>query len=420
MVVGDAEYAEGLGEAVQVALALNVDKMADYGSALATWLPQASQETVAHTFARPALAMVWDFAEAYPFAASSGGWHHGLGFLASPLEAESTSFDYPGTATCADAANHPLPNDVASAFISDPPYYDAIPYGDLSDFFVVWLRRSLVGTASGASFLKLAPKDRECVVDEIKGHDGAYFEQTMSQAMLEGRRLLRPDGIGVIVFAHKSTSGWEAQLQALVDSGWTVSGSWPIDTERGSRLRAMNSAALASSIHLVCRPREVADGSAEAGSVGDWRDVLAELPGRIHEWMPRLASEGVVGADAIFACLGPALEIFSRYERVEKASGDQVTLKEYLEYVWAAVAREALTMIFEGADASGLEEDARLTAMWLWTLSTADSGGTANQSIEDDAEDEEDSTSSGGKGHSRLLPGVRCSPQDCTGVGRAS
>ena len=91
------------------------------------------------------------------------------------------------------------------------------------------------------------------------------------------------------------------------------------------------------------------------------------------------------------------LEIFSRYERVEKASGDQVTLKEYLEYVWAAVAREALTMIFEGADASGLEEDARLTAMWLWTLSTADSGGTADQSIEDDAEDEEDSTSSGGK-----------------------
>ena len=103
--------------------------------------------------------------------------------------------------------------------------------------------------------------------------------------------------------------------------------------------------------------------------VGDWRDVLGELPGRIHDWLPRLAREGVVGADAIFSCLGPALEIFSRYSRVEKASGEQVTLREYLEHVWAAVAREALNMIFEGADATGFEEDARLTAMWLWTLS---------------------------------------------------
>src|SRR5437867_2610301 len=84
--------------------------------------------------------------------------------------------------------------------------------------------------------------------------------------------------------------------------------------------------------------------------------------------MPRLAKEGVVGADAIFACLGPALEIFSRYSGVEKANGDAVTLKEYLEYVWAAVAKEALVMIFKDADTTGFEEDARLTAMWLWTL----------------------------------------------------
>ena len=98
--------------------------------------------------------------------------------------------------------------------------------------------------------------------------------------------------------------------------------------------------------------------------------MLAELPRRIHDWMPRLAEEGVVGADAIFACLGPALEIFSRYSRVEKASGEAVTLGEYLEQVWAAVAKEALTMIFTGADATGFEEDARLTAMWLWTLKT--------------------------------------------------
>ena len=98
--------------------------------------------------------------------------------------------------------------------------------------------------------------------------------------------------------------------------------------------------------------------------------MLQELPKRIHTWLPRLAQEGVVGADAIFACLGPALEIFSRYARVEKASGEVITLGEYLEYVWGAVSREALNMVFAGADTTGFEEDARLTAMWLWTLST--------------------------------------------------
>jgi hypothetical protein len=125
--------------------------------------------------------------------------------------------------------------------------------------------------------------------------------------------------------------------------------------------------------------------------IGDWRDVLAALPKRIHEWMPRLQSEGVVGADAIFACLGPALEIFSRYSRVEKPNGDQVTLKEYLEYVWAAVSKEAISMIFEGADTTGFEEDARLTAMWLWTLSPGPSNGEAAEPGEtDDGDDDSD------------------------------
>lgn len=182
----------------------------------------------------------------------------------------------------------------------------------------------------------LTPKDEECIVDDAKNKDNAFFEATMRCAMTEARRITKPDAIGVVVFAHKSTGGWEALLQALIDAGWTITGSWPIDTERPGRLRAMASAALASSVHLVCRPRENSSGSAQAEEIGDWRDVLRELPQRIHEWMPRLSDEGVVGADAIFACLGPALEIFSRYRHVEKANGDAVTLKEYLEQVWAS------------------------------------------------------------------------------------
>jgi adenine-specific DNA methylase len=134
--------------------------------------------------------------------------------------------------------------------------------------------------------------------------DGAWFEAKMAQACRESRRVTKPSGVGLYVFANKETQGWEAMLGALIVAGWIVTASWPIDTERGGRLRAQNSAALASSVHLVCRPRENLDGSVRTDEIGDWRDVLQELPRRIHEWMPRLAEEGVVGADAIFACLG--------------------------------------------------------------------------------------------------------------------
>jgi adenine-specific DNA methylase len=219
--------------------------------------------------------------------------------------------------------------------------------------------------------------------------DVAFYERELTKAFAEGRRVLRPDGIGAIVFASKTTASWEAILKAVVDAGWIITGSWPIDTEMEARVSAQGQARLASSVHLVCRPRENPDGSVRTDEIGDWRDVLQALPIRIHEWMPRLAEEGVVGADAIFACLGPALEIFSRYSRVEKASGETVTLKEYLECVWAAVAKEALTIIFPDADTIGFEEDARLTAMWLWTLNAGNTDAANGESAEEEDADDE-------------------------------
>ena len=259
----------------------------------------------------------------------------------------------------------------------------------------MWLKRSLGLKYPDLFSDNLTSKKDECIVDPVKGKDRDFFEKLMESSMAEGRRILAPQGIGTIVFANKSTSGWEAQLKAMVDAGWIITASWPIDTEMGTRLRAKDSAALASSIHLVCRPRENTDGSIRINEIGDWRDVLHELPIRIHEWMPRLAAEGVVGADAIFACLGPALEIYSRYSRVEKPNGEQVLLHEYLEKVWEAVAREALTVIFKDVDTSGFEEDARLTAMWLWTL-FANSGEinrvAASEQDDDDTDDDEKST----------------------------
>ena len=367
-----AEHDAGMAEAAQTCLALSASRQSDYTSSLCSW--HLTGEKINHTFGRQALPMIWDFTEVVPLSESSGGFSGALGWVA--LICEKSALSLFGHVGSSDATLHPLPDDAAQVFFTDPPYYDAVPYADLSDFFYVWLRRTIGDAHSVILSEQLAPKNNECIVDEVKGKDNAYFEANMALAMAEGRRILAPDGIGVVVFAHKSTSGWEAMLQAMINAGWTFTGSWPIDTEMGTRLRAMDSAALASSIHLICRPRENPDGTVTEDDVGDWRDVLSELPQRIHAWLPGLAAQGVVGADAIFSCLGPALEIYSRYSRVEKASGEVVSLKEYLEEVWAAVSREALGMIFEGADGSGLEEDARLTAMWLWTLSTGGNGGS--------------------------------------------
>ena len=210
----------------------------------------------------------------------------------------------------------------------------------------------------------------------------------MEKAFAEGRRILNEDGVGSVVFAHKTTEGWEALLSGIIGAGWTITGSWPIITEMGSRLRARDSAALATSIHLICRPRP------EDAPTGEWAEVLRELPGRVGDWMQRLEAEGVRGADLVFACIGPALEIYSRYRRVETPEGHEVTLHEYLERVWEVVGREALKQVLGTAEAQArngaagaLEEDARLTALFLWTMQgtaeTADNG-VANESNEDD------------------------------------
>jgi putative DNA methylase len=362
-----------LADAVHTCGALIIDKLAQYNSSMCRW--KATGENLVDTFGRQALPMVWDYAEANPFAGASGDFLSLVKWHADALEHTAKMMTgVRGTAIQASATVHPYPDDSVDAFVTDPPYYDSVPYSFLSDFFYVWLRRALVNTHPNLFAENLVPKDSEIVVDrphELSDstHDIDYYERELAKAFAEGRRILRSDGIGVIVFASKTTASWEAILKAVVDAGWTVTGSWPIDTEMATRVAAQGQARLASSVHLICRPRVDENGLPRV-NVGEWRDVLTELPLRISAWLPRLAAEGVVGADAIFACLGPALEIFSRYSSVEKTSGEKVELREYLEQVWAEVAKQALNMIFEGADTAGLEEDARLTAMWLWTLRT--------------------------------------------------
>ena len=355
----------------------------------------AVAEKMQHTFGRQAMPMVWDFAEVCITADAPGNWKSGYR-LVSDVADFSCSVGKAQT-QLADATDHPLPDQVASIWFTDPPYYDAIPYADLSDFFLVWLKRAL----PRLSILRdpfdgqntLSPKDREAIQCEgVLGRDGGnkdqvFYENCMSQSFIEGRRILCEDGVGSIVFAHKSTEGWEALLSGMIRGGWTITGSWPVATEMGTRLNARETAALATSVHLICRPRP------ENAPIGDWADVLRELPKRVADWMHRLQGEGVRGADLVFACVGPALEIYSRYRAVETVEGREVGLAEYLERVWEVVGRSALREVLGTTEANTdatlegvLEEDARLTALFLWTLQSTE---TPTVDEHDEADDDD-------------------------------
>jgi putative DNA methylase len=393
----------------------SLSRLGDKNASLAVW--NQIGEKIEHVFGRQALPIVWDFAEVPIFSESTGNFLSGVDLVAKVIEA------WPGSRTgqvhLADATEHPLPDETVQVWFTDPPYYDAIPYADLSDFFLVWLKRALPGHPLLRDPFDpanpLTPKTREAVQNERsetedgRAKDKAFYEEAMAKAFAEGRRVLREDGVGSVVFAHKTTEGWEALLNGMIRGGWTITGSWPIATERPGRLRSQESAALATSVHLVCRPRP------DDAPVGDWTEVLRELPNRVGDWMERLQQEGVRGADLVFACIGPALEIFSRYSKVETAEGREVKLAEYLEKVWEVVGRTALEQVLGTAEAKArngaagaVEEDARLTALFLWTLQvTNGQSETEKEEPAEDTEEEEGVPAKNKKGYTLVFDVVR-------------
>jgi len=389
---GDAAFAR----AVASCLAIAVSDTSHVLSALAIGRKEALD--LRSAFWGSAFPMHVDFHEANPLKPITVGSleyaiNQGLDVIQHQLPLSSG----PGTVQQGSATSVPLPDQSVPYVVTDPPYYDAVPYSDLSDFCYVWLKRMVADLHPDLFRWQLTPKAEECIMDPGPPRPGEpektkeFFESTMRRALAECRRVLQPDGVAVVLFAHKGTAGWEALLNALLKAGWKVTSSWPIETERAGRERAQNSAVLASSVFLVCRPRP-----ADAG-VGDWRKVLEGLRAKVHDWLPRLAREGIEGADAIFACIGPALEVYSKYERVETAAetipladvkngNGKVIKRGFLSFLWEAIAHEAMTTIaeryMEGADPTGFEEDSRLTAMWLWTLLSRANGRKLAQAEE--------------------------------------
>ena len=395
----------GYGQTTQALLAFALNIFARTCNGNARLRPDGS---AAPAFGMQALPFTWAFPESLPWGTRAETFAGALESVLEVLRGPALRVPHRAQVQLCDARHSLLPDESAAVWFTDPPYYDAIPYSHLSDFFYVWMKRSIGAQYPNVFAGLLTPKGEEIVSYKIPNSNEPptrRFDRMMGEAFAEGRRILGDTGIASVVFAHKTTEGWEALLSGIVRSGWTVTASWPIATEAENRLRARNAAALATSVHLICRPRPSDSG------IGDWSDVLCELPGRVTDWMTRLEDEGVRGADLVFACIGPALEIFSRFGRVEKADGTEVQLAEYLEKVWEVVGRSALNRVLGTAEAQArngsagaFEEDARLTALFLWTIKAVDLDGNstgADDEVDRDDHDDENEGDDGGKKRAR-------------------
>jgi putative DNA methylase len=323
-------------------LCCSLSRLVDRNSQICTWTPGAEQ--IGHTFMRWALPVGWDYCEAMPWADSSGGWLQAVEWVAKCIEHVSEAAQgNPRPTVLRMSAVAPGSKEL-DLIITDPPYYDAIGYAVLMDFFYVWLRRALYGLSPemDAAFAEpLSPKwNREArdgeLVDDASRHGGdkvasmKAYEDGMARAFQAGHAALANHGRFVIVFAHKHPDAWETLVSAVIRAGFVVDASWPINTERTARTRSLSSAALASSVWLVCRKRD------PLAKVGWDNRVMAEMRENIATQLREFWDANIRGPDFVWAATGPAMEAYSKYPAVKKANsptGELLSVKEFLDSV---------------------------------------------------------------------------------------
>jgi adenine-specific DNA methylase len=429
-------------------LACVIDKVADYSSSLCTW--HNSGEKLRNVFTRYALPVNWDYTEVNILSAFTGAYAAHLEWVAGAIEkiSEATSVSTKPTVVRGSAISSL--ESKYDAIITDPPYYDAIAYADIMDFFYVWLRRTIftvnLDDAKGAFDAALSPKwnpkvndgeliDNPTLYDKDKTTSRLAYEDGMRRAFQRFYHALEDGGRLVLVFANKNPIAWESLVGSLVSAGFIVDGSWPVQTEMANRTRALASAALSSSIWLVCKKRPLSRPGWDTA-------VLTEMRERIHAQLRTFWDAGIRGPDFVWAATGPALEAFSKYPVVKKADepNAQMTVSEFLREVRRIVVDfvvgRVLTHNGDAEAASGLDDittyyllhrndfsldDAPIGACILYALSCnlsdsdlADrfdvlsrSGGTLIDDLEgagdgddEDAADAEDADSNtGGKGN---------------------
>ena len=334
------QYPDDWAESVTAMCLPIISRMADRGSTLATWTN--NPEKIRSTFARFALPITWDFSEFAPLSDTTGGFVQSIDWVAKVCDHLQRSVESPISGESILGSAIACPVESVDLVLTDPPYYDAIPYSDLMDFFYVWLRRSIpeMSQMVGAVFSKpLGPKwDHEAddgeLIDDASRFGGdrerskQNYEEGMARSFRSCHAALKNDGRLVLVFANKHPDAWETLVAALIRAGFVVNGSWPIQTEMGNRNRAIASAALSSSVWLVCKKRPPARPGWDAA-------VLHEMRENVTQQLRDFWDAGIRGPDFVWAATGPALEAFSKHPVVKKANDpDQVmTVSEFLREV---------------------------------------------------------------------------------------
>jgi putative DNA methylase len=348
-------YPEEWTEIITGYLAMVIDRLADFSSTLVSWI--LGVEAIGHTFVRFALPMAWDFSEGAITTDGRGGYALCLSKILDSLETleQVPRLETPSPTILQQTAVDTFGMGNIDLIITDPPYYNAIPYADLSDFFYVWLRRTIGDLYPEVFANPLTPKSDELAlrlphVDIPDEHTPEWYEQGMALAFRRAWEALDADGRMVIVFAHKDPDAWETLVAAMIQAGFTVTSSWPLDTEQGARMRAQGSAALSSSIWLVCRKRQ------ENVGTGRYSTVRRAMQERVTERLRYFWDLGISGPDFVWAAVGPALESYSSYQSVRRLDGSEFTVSDFLKEVRRMVADFALGQILKGHSTEGLDE----------------------------------------------------------------
>ncbi len=370
--MGRQGYSAECSRAVAAYLAAALDREAENSSSLCRWNPNA--EKMQGTFGRQVITMVWDFCETNPFGGAVGDWSSIIDLQLNSIEGSVLTGDRPANVMRGSAMAVPMPSGTCDAVITDPPYYDNVPYADISDFFYVWLKRSIGHLHSEHFAATITPKKSEAIADAGR-HNGSWdkakeaYEDMMRSSFQEANRVLKAGGILVVVYAHKTTLGWSTLVDSMRQAGFMVTEAWPLDTEMKSRLRGMDSAALASSIFLVARKRPN-DGA--AGNYED--DVQPKLQDIVRERVETLWEMGIAGADLVIACVGAGLRAFTKYKRVEYANGEEVPAEKFLAEVEGVVLDAMLAKLSgaAGGNISTVDNTSRFYVLWRLVYKTAE------------------------------------------------
>lgn len=347
-------------------LATVFDRVLDRASTASIW--HTTRETIEGAVGRHTLPMTWDFAETNPVNGGSGNISGAIEWVVKVIE--TTALSSSNSANVARGMAQQLPLGAIEAVVTDPPYYDSVPYSHLADYFYVWLRRILGDRAPELFSTPLCPKAAEIVQDRPHRLSNSkktkeFFEAEMTKALSAASQSLLPNGILVLVFAHKTTAAWETLVQSLLTSQLDVTASWPLHTEMTGGMVKVGKAVLASSIFLACRKRSL------ESDLGLWDDVRQELRLVAQERLDFFWSQGIRGADFFISAIGPALSVFGKYERVTKLSGEEVSVGQFLDEVRSLVSNYALAKILKTSQTAAIDSESRFYVVWRWSYGTA-------------------------------------------------